>query len=48
LGGFEKYLILWIPLCMVAGVLLAEYTNIGDCIEALAIRESRSPSASSS
>lgn len=38
LGGFEKYLILWIPLCMVAGVLLSEYTNIGDRIEALAIR----------
>jgi arsenite transporter len=38
LGGFEKYLILWIPLCMVAGVLLSQYTRVGDRIEALAIR----------
>ena len=38
LGGFEKYLILWIPLCMVAGVLLSQYTKVGDRIEALSIR----------
>lgn len=38
LGGFEKYLILWIPLCMVIGVLLSLYTTMGERIEALAIR----------
>ncbi|MGJ8696605.1 MAG: arsenic resistance protein [Verrucomicrobiaceae bacterium] len=38
LGGFEKYLILWIPLCMIIGVLLSQYTGIGENIEALSIR----------
>ncbi|MFT7619980.1 MAG: ACR3 family arsenite transporter [Planctomycetota bacterium] len=38
LGGFERYLVLWIPLCMIAGVLLSQYTNLGDRIEALSVR----------
>ena len=38
LGGFEKYLVLWIPLCMIAGVLLSQYTNLGNHIENLSIR----------
>jgi ACR3 family arsenite transporter len=38
LGTFEKYLVLWIPLCMAAGTLLSRYTNIGDLIENLSIR----------
>ena len=33
LGGFEKYLVIWIPLCMLAGVLLSTYTNAGEIIE---------------
>jgi ACR3 family arsenite transporter len=38
LGTFEKYLVLWIPLCMVAGGVLSRYTTIGDSIEDLSIR----------
>ena len=38
LGTFEKYLVLWIPLCMVVGGVLSRYTTIGDSIEALSIR----------
>ena len=38
LGAFEKYLVLWIPLCMVVGGVLSRYTSIGDAIEALSIR----------
>lgn len=38
LSCFEKYLVLWIPLCMVAGVLLSQYTDLGARMEALTIR----------
>jgi ACR3 family arsenite transporter len=38
LGTFEKYLVLWIPLCMVAGAGLSRYTTIGDSIEDFSIR----------
>jgi len=38
LGTFEKYLVLWIPLCMVTGAFLSRYTTIGDSIERLSIR----------
>lgn len=38
LGGFEKYLVVWIPLCMLLGVLLSQYTNIGQAIESFSIR----------
>jgi ACR3 family arsenite transporter len=38
LGTFEKYLVLWIPLCMAAGAGLSRYTTIGESIEALSIR----------
>ncbi|MFT5110021.1 MAG: ACR3 family arsenite transporter [Verrucomicrobiales bacterium] len=38
LGTFEKYLVLWIPLCMVAGAGLSRYTTIGEAIESLSIR----------
>ncbi|MGK0189291.1 MAG: ACR3 family arsenite transporter [Verrucomicrobiales bacterium] len=38
LGTFEKYLVLWIPLCMVAGAFLSRYTTIGESIESLSIR----------
>ncbi len=38
LSGFEKYLVIWIPLCMLAGVILSQYTNIGQHIESFSIR----------
>lgn len=38
LSTFETYLPLWIPLCMVAGVLLSLYTSLGSFIEASSIR----------
>jgi len=38
LGAFEKYLVIWIPLCMLAGVLLSQYTDAGESIEAFSIR----------
>jgi arsenite transporter len=38
LGTFEKYLVLWIPLCMVAGGWLSRYTSIGESIEIFSIR----------
>ena len=38
LGTFEKYLVLWIPLCMVAGACLSRYTTIGESIEKFSIR----------
>jgi ACR3 family arsenite transporter len=38
LGGFEKYLVIWIPLCMIAGVLLSQYTSAGESIESISIR----------
>ena len=38
LSTFERYLPLWIPLCMAAGVLLSLYTQLGSVIEASSIR----------
>jgi ACR3 family arsenite transporter len=38
LGTFEKYLVLWIPLCMLAGAGLSHYTEIGESIEQFSIR----------
>jgi ACR3 family arsenite transporter len=38
LGGFEKYLVLWILICGVIGVLLSKYTNAGAHIDALSVR----------
>ncbi|MDC0312100.1 hypothetical protein OAM04_02640, partial [bacterium] len=38
LGGFEKYLVIWIPLCMLAGVLLSTYTNAGELIDRFSIK----------
>ena len=38
LSGFEKYLVLWIPLCGLVGVLLSEYTDAGSRIEELSVR----------
>lgn len=35
---FEKYLVLWIPFCMLAGAGLSRYTTIGESIEAFSIR----------
>jgi len=37
LGVFETYLVVWIPLCMLAGVLLSMFTRAGEAIEALSI-----------
>ena len=38
LSTFEKYLPIWIPLCMAAGVVLSLYTQLGAVIEASSIR----------
>jgi len=38
LGGFEKYLVIWIPLCMLAGVLISKYTNAGEIIDSFSIQ----------
>jgi ACR3 family arsenite transporter len=38
LSVFEKYLVIWIPLCMAAGVLLSLFTSLGAVIEASSIR----------
>ncbi len=38
LSTFEKYLPIWIPLCMLAGVLLSLYTELGSVIEASSVR----------
>lgn len=38
LGGFEKYLVIWIPLCMLVGVLLSKYTNAAESIVSFSIR----------
>jgi ACR3 family arsenite transporter len=38
LSGFEKYLVFWIPLCGLVGVLLSAYTNTGARIEELSVR----------
>jgi ACR3 family arsenite transporter len=38
LGRFGKYLVIWIPLCMVAGGLLSRYTTIGERIDSLSVQ----------
>lgn len=38
LSAFEKYLVLWIPLCMIIGGLLSRYTAIGEIINQFSIR----------
>ena len=38
LGGFEKYLVIWIPLCMLVGVLLSKFTNAGEIIDSFSIQ----------
>ncbi len=38
LGGFERLLPLWIPLCALAGVLLSEYSSAGEHMNALSVR----------
>ncbi len=38
LSNFEKYLVLWIPLCGGLGILLSEYSSLGSQIEALSVR----------
>ncbi len=37
LAGFEKYLIVWIPLCMVAGGLLSRFTSLGSAIDGMSV-----------
>ena len=37
LDTFGKYLVLWIPLCMLLGGLLSRYTTVGESIERLSI-----------
>ena len=37
IGFFEKFLVVWIPLCMVAGILLSRYSNIADTIDSMSI-----------
>ena len=39
LSLFEKYLVIWIPLCMLAGILLSEYLpEISETINDIQIR----------
>ncbi|MHA1775791.1 MAG: arsenical-resistance protein [Promethearchaeia archaeon] len=38
LSFFEKFLVVWIPLCMLAGILLSQYTNLGSAIDSWSVR----------
>lgn len=38
LSFFEKFLVLWIPICMILGILLSEYTNLSTAIDSWSIR----------